>query len=69
MYRINKNKIQELYKYLDKNLAKKFICANHSHAALPILFVKKQKDGLQFCIDCQDLNAIISKNRYLLPLI
>lgn len=69
MYRINRDKIQELRRYLDKNLAKEFIHISCSYIALPVFFVKKPGSGLQFCVDYQSLNTITIKNWYPLPLI
>jgi hypothetical protein len=33
------------------------------------MFVKKPKGGIYLCVDYQKLNAIIKKDRYLIPLI
>ncbi len=40
-----------LQKYLDKHLSKGFIQASISPVATPVLFTKKPKGDLQFCID------------------
>ena len=37
--------------------------------SLPILFVKKPKKRIRFCVNYKRLNAIIKKNRYLISLI
>ena len=38
-------------------------------AGYPILFVPKKDRKLRLCVNCRQLNDIIVKNRYLLPLI
>lgn len=69
MYGMSRDEIQELRRYLEENLAKGFIRASRSHAASPVLFVKKPGGGLRFCVDYRGLNAVTIKNRYPLPLI
>ena len=69
LYGMSRDEILELRRYLDENLAKGFIRASRSHAASPVLFVKKPGGGLRFCVDYRGLNAITVKNRYPLPLI
>jgi hypothetical protein len=66
---MSRNKIEELRCYLEKNLVKKFIRVNHSHAAFLVMFVKKLKKELRFCVNYRDLNVITIKNRYSLFLI
>ena len=55
--------------YLKENLKKGFIQPSSSLFASPVLFVKKQDGSLRFCVDYRRLNALIKKDRYLLPLI
>ena len=69
LYGMSRDEILELRRYLDENLSKGFIRASRSHAASPVLFVKKPGGGLRFCVDYRGLNAITVKNRYPLPLI
>ena len=69
LYGMSRDEILELRRYLDENLAKGFIRASRSHAASPVLFVKKPGGGLRFCVDYRGLNALTVKNRYPLPLI
>ena len=66
---MSRDKILELRRYLDDNLAKGFIRASRSHAASPVLFVKKPGGGLRFYINYRGLNFVTVKNRYPLPLI
>ena len=63
------DKALKLCQYLDENLSKEFIQVSHSDAAASVLFVKKLREGLHFCVDYWDLNVITVKNWYLLPLI
>ena len=58
-----------LRKELTSLLDKGWIRASSSPAASPILFVKKPRGGLRFCVDYRGLNAITRKDRYPLPLI
>ncbi len=69
LYGMSRDEILELRRYLDDNLAKGFIRASRSHAASPVLFVKKPGGGLRFCVDYRGLNSVTVKNRYPLPLI
>ena len=48
---------------------KNFICFNHFSVVLSMLFVKKLKDELRFCVDYRNLNVMTIKNRYLISLI
>jgi hypothetical protein len=54
-----------LTEYLDKG----FIRASSSSASAPVLFARKPRGGLRFCVDYRGLNAITKKDRYPLPLI
>ena len=58
-----------LRKTLTELLDKNFIRASSSLASAPVLFVKKPRGGLHFCVDYRGLNAITRKDRYPLPLI
>ena len=48
---------------------KGFIRVNNSPITAPVLFIKKLKGGLRFCIDYRGLNRVIKKDRYPLPFI
>jgi hypothetical protein len=63
------NKLKVLKKYLDKNLLKGFIYASSLPVALLVIFVKKPRGGLQFCVNYQGLNALTIKNQYPIPLL
>jgi hypothetical protein len=46
LYRMSLNELKVLWKYLDDNLEKGFICASSSSVASPVIFVKKPGGGL-----------------------
>ena len=69
LYSMSCDKALELCHYLDENLSKRFIWVSHSDAAASVLFVKKLRGALHFCVNYWGLNAITVKNQYLLPLI
>ena len=48
---------------------KDFIHFNHFSIALFVLFVKKSKDELRFCVDYRNLNVMTIKNQYSIFLI
>ena len=58
-----------LRKTLTELLDKGFIRVSSSPASVPVLFVRKPRGGLRFCIDYRRLNQITKKDRYPLPLI
>jgi hypothetical protein len=69
LYNMSKEELMVLQKELTKLLDKGFIQVSNSSAAAPVLFVRKPRGGLRFCIDYRALNAIIKKDQYPLPLI
>ena len=54
---------------LTKFLNKRFIRVSNSPAAALVLFVRKLREELRFCVNYQDLNQITRKDRYLLSLV
>ena len=66
---MSKDELLVIKKYINKYLNKGFICFSIFLAAAPILFTKKLRGGIQFCVDYRGFNAIIIKNRYPIPLI
>ena len=66
---MNHDKILELQRYLNENLSKDFIQVNHFQMIASVLFIKKLKEELCFCMNYWDLNAITIKNQYSLSLI
>ena len=69
LYGMFRNELFVLKKYLKKNLSKRFIRSSQSDCSFSVLFVKKPEEGLRFCVDYRELNAIIKKNRYSMSLI
>ena len=59
--------LQELKVQLQGLLDKGFIRPSTSPWGAPILFAKKKDKTLQLCIDYQQLNRVMIKNRYPLP--
>ena len=51
LYGMSRDEALELRRYLDENLSKGFIRASRSDAAAPVLFMKKPREGLRFCVD------------------
>ncbi len=66
---MNHDEILKLHRYLNENLSKDFIQVNHFQMIIFVLFIKKFKEKLHFCMNYQDLNTIIIKNQYSLLLI
>ncbi len=69
LYNMSHDKILELHRYLNENLSKDFIQVNHSQMIIFVLFIKKLKEEIHFCMNYQDLNTITIKNWYSLSLI
>jgi hypothetical protein len=69
IYKLSREELEELRKYLDKMLAEGKIRVSDSAAGAPILFVPKPNGrGLRLCVDYRDLNKITVKDRTPLPL-
>ena len=69
IYSILEHKFEQIKKYLNEHLKKKFIVSNYASFASLVLFIKKLNKKLRFCVDYRKLNAIIKKNRYFILLI
>jgi hypothetical protein len=69
LYGMTQDELKVLRKYLKDHLSKGFIRASSSLVASPVIFVKKPRGGLRFCVDYRALNAVTVKNRYPIPLI
>ena len=69
IYLILEYKLEQIKKYLDEYLKKRFIILSYILFILSILFIKKSNRELHFYIDYRKLNAIIKRNRYLISLI
>nr|GEW44406.1 putative reverse transcriptase domain-containing protein [Tanacetum cinerariifolium] len=66
-YRLAPFKMKELSEQLQELSDKSFIRPSSSPWGAPVLFVKKKDGSFQMCIDYQELNKLIVKNRYPLP--
>ncbi len=66
---MNHDEILELRRYLNENLSKDFIQVSRFQMIISVLFIKKLKEELCFCVNYRDLNIITVKNRYSLSLI
>jgi hypothetical protein len=69
LYNISHDELLVLQKTLIDYLDKGFIQVSNSLAATLVLFARKPRGGLRFCIDYRGLNKITWKDRYPLPLI
>ena len=69
IYSISGHKLEQIKKYLNEHLKKKFIVLNHASFASFVLFAKKLNGELRFCVNYRKLNAIIKRNRYFISLI
>ena len=61
--------LETLKAYIETNLANRFIKSSKSPAGAPILFDRKSDCFFRLCVNYWDLNNLIIKNRYPLPLI
>ena len=64
-----KNKLQNIKKYLEKNLKKEFISSSSTLYALLVLFVVKSNKSLRFCVYYCKLNVVTKRNQYSISLI
>ena len=64
-----KEELLVLRKTLTELLDKGYIYASNLSTTAPVLFAKKPRGGLYFCVDYRHLNAITIKDQYLIPLI
>ena len=69
IYSILNHKFEQIKKYLNEHLKKKFIVFNYASFALFVLFAEKSNDKLRFYVNYRKLNAIIKRNRYFISLI
>ena len=69
IYSLGLVELETLKTYIETNLANGFIRPSKSPARAPILCDRKPDRSLRLYLDYQDLNNIIIKNQYPLPLI
>ena len=61
--------LDEFCEYVNEMLAKKFITLSKSPLWALVLFINKKDRSLRLYINYHGLNAIIKKNKHLLPLV
>ena len=69
IYSILNHKLEQIKKYLNEHLKKRFIIFNYVSFASSVLFAEKSNNELRFCVNYRKLNAIIKRNRYFISLI
>ena len=69
IYSILSYKFEQVKKYLNEHLKKKFIIFNYILFVSPVLFVEKSNNELRFCVNYKKLNVIIKRNRYFISLV
>ena len=69
IYLISDYKFEQIKKYLNKHLKKRFIIFNYASFALLVLFAEKSNNELRFYVNYRKLNVIIKRNRYFILLI
>ena len=69
IYSILNHKFEQIKKYLNEHLKKKFIIFNYALFASLVLFIEKLNNELRFYVNYKKLNAIIKRNRYFISLI
>ena len=66
-YRMALTEQKELKTQLQELLDKGFVRPSVSPWGAPVLFIKKKDGALRMCIDYQQINKVIVKNKYPLP--
>ena len=66
-YRMALTELKELQTQLQELLEKGFIRPNHSPWGAPVLIMKKKDCSTRMCVDYQELNKVMIKNKYPLP--
>jgi hypothetical protein len=61
------NELEELKKQLKELSDNGYIRPSASPWGSPILFMKKKDGSMRMCIDYQNLNTVLVKNKYPLP--
>ena len=69
IYSILNYKFEQIKKYLNEHLKKRFIIFNYVLFASLVLFAEKLNNELRFYVNCRKLNVIIKRNRYFISLI
>ena len=69
IYSISDHKFEQIKKYLNEHLKKRFIVFNYVLFVSFVLFIEKPNEKLRFCVNYRKLNVIIKRNRYFILLI
>ena len=69
IYSLKSVELETLKTYIKNNLANRFIRPSKSPAGASIFFDQKSDGSFRLWVGYQDLNNLIIKNQYLLPLI
>ena len=69
IYSLGPLELETLKAYIETNLANRFIRPSKSSANTLILFDQESDGSFWLCVNYQDLNNLMIKNRYPLPLI
>ncbi|KAK9395445.1 retrotransposon-derived protein PEG10 [Crotalus adamanteus] len=69
MYAMSPLEMEEMQRYVNKNLARGFIERAKSSVGAPVLFKEKKDGSLRLCVDYKGLNAVSVENKYPLPLL
>ena len=64
LYQMSKDQLLVLCKTLTELLDNGFIQVSNSSTVAPLIFVKKPREGLRFCVDYRWLNKISQKDSY-----
>jgi hypothetical protein len=62
IYPLSPVEFEALQKFLDENIATRFLCSSFSPHRAPVLFVKKKDGSLHLCMDFHGLNQITKKD-------
>ena len=69
VYPLSRNKREEVQKFVEEHLKKKYIRPSKSQQTSPVFFVGKKDGGKRMVMDYHRLNKQTVKNNYPLPLI
>ena len=69
IYPLSGTKLGVLHEFLDDMLEKGFIRLSNSLGGAPVLFAKKKDGTLHLCVNFCNLNCIMRKDQYPIPLI
>ena len=69
IYSILDYKFEQIKKYLNEHLKKRFIIFNYILFVSLVLFIEKLNDELKFYVNYRKLNVITKRNRYFISLI